>query len=163
MDNLEQALKQEKMKTKRNSFWDAVFKKKSLKKPQRIAVLYLRKNNAGEVMDVDTNKGFFDIAGKTYHVSRDCLYTLGKERIPLAIIEEDGLIPKGNADFYARLNDINALDKMNARYQNLVLQAIRHAELVKYQTQEKGKINPKVAIGLAIGAIIAYALFRNYF
>lgn len=92
LPNLEQKTEKKKV----NSFWDKVFKKKSLRKPQRIAVMYLRKNNMGEVLDVDTNKGFFDIAGKTYHISRDCLYTIGKDRIPLAIIEEDGLRPIGN-------------------------------------------------------------------
>lgn len=150
LPNLEQKTEKKKV----NSFWDKVFKKKSLRKPQRIAVMYLRKNNMGEVLDVDTNKGFFDIAGKTYHISRDCLYTIGKDRIPLAIIEEDGLRPIGNSEFYKKLSEIKNYERICAEYQDLVLKAIRHAELVKYQSLDKAKINPKIAIGLAIAAII---------
>jgi hypothetical protein len=147
---------------KDNTFWDKTWNKRKLEKPQKVAVLYLRRNNSAQGIEVDTQKGFFEIESKTYHVDRDCMYRFGKDKLPLAVIQEDGLVPTGNADFFQRLKDVNAFERKSAEYQDLVLKAIRHAELVREQGRNGPGVNPKVVIAIVIVAIIAFAIFRSY-
>jgi len=151
----------EKSKKKEN-IWNKVFNKRKLSKPEKAAVLYLRRNNNAQGFEVPTKKGFFTIEGNTYHTQRDCQFKLGKEGLPLLIIEEEGLIPRGNHDFYESLKDLKNFEYKNAEYQDLVLKAIRHAELVRAEGKDGPKLNTKVAIGLAIAAIIGYAVLKGY-
>lgn len=149
-------------KKNKKGIWEKMFNSSKLKKPKKVAVLYLRNNNIAEPHIVDTKRGFFVIEGKTYHIERDCLYTMTKERIPLAVIPEDGLIPEGNSEYYKNLKTLKDFEKRVARHQDLALNAIRHAELVKMGERDGPKINAKVAIGIIILAIIAIAILKNY-
>lgn len=153
----------EKRKPDRNSLWSKLWSKGKLSKPQRIAVIYLRKNNQAEPIVAEAKKGFFVIHDRTYHVERDCIYNLGKERVPFAIIEEEGLKAWGNADFLKKMEEAKGIEKVVADFQNLALNAIRHAELVKLAGEEgKGKLNPKYVIGGLILLAIGYAVYKAY-
>lgn len=159
--SLEEEVKEEK-KSKKLGFWDKIWNKGKLKKPEKVAVLYLRKNGGAIGYDVETKKGFFEVEKKTYHIDRDCIYRLGKDRVPLAIIEEEGLKPLPTKEFYDNLHELNAFERKAAEYQDLVLKAIRHAELVKLEGRDGSKINPKVAIGIGIAIVIGFAIFKAY-
>lgn len=148
-------------KKEKPNVWAKIFNKNKLKKPEKVAVLYLRKNNNAQGLEVEAKKGFFSIDGTTYHIQRDCQFKMGKEGLPLLVIEEEDLVPRGNTEFYQKLKELKAFERKAAEYEDLVLKAIRHAELVRAEGGDKMKINPKVAIGLIIAAIIGYAIFRG--
>lgn len=146
-------------KNKKKSIWASMWPRRKLEKPQKVAVLYLRLNGSAEDRIEDTRKGFFEIDGKTYHVQRDCQFRMGKDRIPLAVIEEEGLIPRGNHEFYKKLQQDQAFQKMVAKYQNDCITAIKNAELVRSLEDKAGSgFNIKVAIALGILGIIGYAI-----
>lgn len=160
--SLTQIVKKEEKK-KKGSLWDRFFNRRNLQKPNKVAVLYLKTNNSAQTIELESNKGFFTFEGKTYHEERDCIYNLGKDRIPLLILEEDGLIPKGNADFYKNLAQTKEVERKCARLQDITLNAIRHAEIVRMGGDNQGlKLNTKAIIGLGIAAIIGFAIFRSY-
>lgn len=144
---------------RKKNIWDRVFNKRKIRKPNQVAVLLLKDNNSAQPMVVETRKGFFNIQGKVYHEDNDCIYQIkaGIDRIPLAIIPDWSLIPYGTK----RWHDKPLLQKF-AELQDHTMRGIRHAELVKMGETEKKKINPKVAIGLIIVAIVAFAILRNY-
>lgn len=145
-------------KKKKANLWERIFKKHKLKKPTKVAVLYLRNNGTAEPLHLETKEGFFSINGRTYHERRDCLYRLGKERIPLAVIREWDLIPIGTRKFED--------DDMRYKFSELqdhVLKGIRHAELVKLEGRDKGSPNMKWIIGGGIALLIGFALYKQYF
>ena len=143
---------------KKKGLWDKIFNKNKLKKPNKVAVLYLRVNGKAEPMEVESNNGFFNINGRTYHENRDCVYLLGKEKYPLALIPEGNVLPLGRKSW----EDKDMQEKFSI-LQDHVMKGIRHAERVRMG--EKGrdiKFNAKTAIGIGILAIIGLAVIMSY-
>src|SRR3990167_5750774 len=89
----------EKEKVLGKGFWKKVIDENKLKKPDRVAIMFLRNNGTAETYYLKSKNGMFEIDGKTYHERRDCVYRIGKERVPLAIIPEWSLIPIGTERF----------------------------------------------------------------
>jgi len=149
----------EKEDKKNETFWGGIFRKKNLKRPESMAILYLRKNGVAEPMYLTPKNEMFNIGGKVYHQRKDCKYLITKDKIPLAIIPEEGFIPTGNEEYYKDLD----MQKRCSEHQDFAIKAIRHAELVRmgYDDKKTGKFNPKVAIAIVIIAIIVYALFKG--
>ncbi len=149
-----------KKKEKDKGFFSFLSSKK-LKKPNMVAVIYLRNNGMAEPIEIESSRGFFHIAGKTYHENRDCIYTvIGKDkaRIPLAIIPESNLLPLGTN----RWEDKDMQEKF-AELQDHTLRGIRHAELVKMGDKgDKKPMTSKQIILLAIAALIVGAIVVNY-
>lgn len=141
-------------------FWSKIFKKEKVKKPNRIAVLYRRINGTNEPLYTETNKGMIVIHDKTYHES-DLIRTsllVGKDRLPFYIIDEEGLVPEGSREYYEEIKNI---DKIIQEHQDLAIKAIRHAELVRLEGENK-PVNTKWIIGGVIAGIILLALLKNY-
>lgn len=151
-------------KKEKNSFINRMFNKKKLQKPQIVAVLYVRKNGTAQPFETEAKKGFFSIDDRTYHIDKDCRFNLiiGKERIPFFMQFEDGLTPMPNSEYYENVKTLDEFKDKVAEAQNMAIRAIRHAELVRAEGADKPKINPKVAIGIAIVIIIGLAIFRSY-
>lgn len=149
--------KEKKKGRKKLSFWERMFNAKKLKKPNRVAVLFLRNNGRAEPMHLEVKQGFFNIAGRTYHENSDCIYTMTKERIPLAIIPEWSLLPLGTK----RWEDQTMQEKF-AELQDHTLRGIRHAELVRAGDREGKKLNAKTIIGLVILLIVLFVVLRGY-
>lgn len=163
LENKLESPKIEEKKKPKVKIWEKWFKKKNLEKPQMVAVVYLRKNNTAETLEVDTKKGFFEIDGHVYHTERDCMYSIGKERLPFAVIKEEGLIPEPNKDFYENLKKLNGFERMCETFQHHVIKAIRYAELVKMSGEEnKMKLDPKIVIGGIAGLVVLYLLFKQF-
>jgi len=125
-------------------------------KAKKVAVIYLRNDGNAEAMELATKKGFFNIDGRTYHIRRDCVYTMTKDRIPLAIIPEWSLVPIGTYEFEHQPMQIKF-----AEFQDHTLQAIRHAELVRGGGSGIGKLDKKVVI-IGLICLIAGAILMNY-
>jgi len=156
----EKKIEKRKEKKKEKSWFDFL-KSKKLQKPDKVAVIYLRNNAVAEPMEVTSKRGFFSIAGKVYHESRDCIYSVvdkaTKKRIPLAIIPEWSLIPIGTK----RFEDQSMLEKFS-ELQDHVLRGIRHAELVKMGDKPDKTLTTKQIVLIIIGAIIGIAILMNY-
>jgi hypothetical protein len=145
-----------KEQTKEKSLFGRMFKKDKLKKPKKVAVIYLRNSGIAEPIEIETKKGFFNIDGRTYHERRDCTYTVTKDRIPLAIIREDDLIPMGTKQW-----EDKTLREKFAELQDHTLRGIRHAELVKMGDKDRGNVDLRKIIGFGIlGIIIIAVLFQ---
>jgi len=154
--NNEKPNKSKKTKEK-ESWWSKFFSGKKLKKPNVVAVIYLRNNGNAEMMEVESKNEMFSIHGKTYHERNDCIYTVTKDRIPMAIIPEWSLIPIGTK----RWEDHPMLEKFS-QLEEHVLKGIRHAELVRRDGQESKPISTKQMIFWVIIAIVAGAILINY-
>ncbi len=159
MNELEKEVEEKpQKKDKKKSFWQRAFNHKKIKNdPRQVAVIYLRNNGTAVPMEVTVKKGFFSIEGRTYHEQQDCIYAMGKDRTPLAIIPEWSMIPYGTKTWH----DKTMLEKFS-ECQDHHLRAIRNAELVRSGERDGPKINPKVLIGLLVLAIIGFAIFKNF-
>ncbi len=143
---------------KKLTLFERIFKKNKLKKPNSVAVIFLRNNGVAQPMELETKNGFFNIEGKTYHENTDCIYTIkDKERTPLAIIPEWSLLPLGTKAW-----EDHSMQEKFAELQDHTLRGIRHAELVKMGDKGDVKLNAKSLIGLGILAIIVIAVGVNY-
>lgn len=138
---------------KKNSLWSRAFNLNKLKKPNKVAVIYLRNNGRAQTMELEPKEGFFTINGKTYHEDRDCIHALGKSRIPLAIIREWSLLPIGTKVW----DDKKPLEKFT-QLEEHVLKGIRHAELVRSNERDGPKLNAKAIVGFGILAVIIIAV-----
>lgn len=157
MNNLEDKVE---FKKGKKGFWESLWKKRRLDKPGVVAVIYLKENGNAEKLEVKTNKGFFSIAGRTYHEKRDCTYTmmLNKERYPLAIIPEWNLTPLGTKEW-----EDKAIQEKFAILQDDVMKGIRHAERVRSgESSGETKVNAKLLISGAIAAAIVIAVIMGY-
>jgi hypothetical protein len=141
------------------SFWKKIFKKKQ--KIKSLPIIYLRKNGIAEPMYVKTENGQFKVGDKTYHEREDCRYKLmmGKESMPFAVVPEDGIIPVGTSDYYAKLDE--NIQKVVQEHQEMAIKAIRHAEIVRMGEDGK-KPDMKMIIIVAIIVIVGLALLKNY-
>jgi len=139
------------------SLFEKLFKKSLLKKPDKVAVIYLRNNGIAEPMEVTSKKGFFTINNRTYHEKRDCIYTVTKERIPLAIIKEWDIFPIGTKKW-----DDEPMREKFSELEDHALRGIRYAELVKMGDHDRPKLNYKTMILIALGIIIVLAIAIGY-
>jgi hypothetical protein len=150
--------KEDEKKKLKQKWWERLWSKRKLDKPQTIAILYLRNNGKAEPLEVETRNGFFAVHGKTYNEDRDCVYFMGKERIPLCIVPEWSLVPYGTKQWH----DKDLLTKFS-ELQDHALKGIRHAEIVKMGGLEgKTKWNIKAIIGVGIMVIIGWALLNHF-
>ncbi len=143
----------------KKGLWAKAWNKNKLKKPNAVAVLYLKENKNAEPMVVQTKRGFFSINGKTYHERRDCTYTLmGKERTPVAIIHEWSMTPIGTKEW-----EDKEIQEKCAICQDHIMQGVRHAERVRMGEKMDGMtMTPKTMIVLGILVIIAIAFVAGY-
>ncbi len=149
--------KPKKIKIKKG-FWEKIWNKHKIEKKNHVAIIFLHENGNAEPMEVMSEKGFFQIKGKTYHERRDCIYTLGKERYPLAIIPEWSLTPIGTKGWEEK-----TMQEKLSILQDHAIKGIRHAERVKSGEDQGGiKLNAKAAIGIAIAAVIVIAVIMSY-
>ncbi len=158
-EKLEDINKDKKDKTrKKTGFWDKVWNKKKLEKRNTVAVLYLRENGIAEPMEVESRRGFFNINGKTYHERRDCIYTMSKDRHPLAIIPEWCITPLGTKSWYdKRPQEVISI------LQDHCMNGIRHSERVRSgENMGMTKLNLKNAIVIGIIVIVAIAVLMGY-
>ena len=149
--------KKDKDKDKKG-FWDKVWNKKKLDKRNTVAVLYLRENGIAEPMEVMSSRGFFHIENKTYHEIRDCIYTMSKDRYPLAIIPEWSITPLGNKSWYdKRPQEVISI------LQDHCMNGIRHSERVRSgERMGDTKLNMKNIIVIGIIVIVAIAVLMGY-
>jgi len=148
--------KKEKNKDNRTLF-QKLFKTNKLKKPNKVAVILLLNNGRAEIMELESKYGFFTINKKVYHEDKDCIYTIGKERYPLAIIPEDNLTPIGTKKYYER-----SLQEIGQTLQNHIMKGIRHAEIVRMGEKDGGKLNVKTAIAIGVIILIIVAVVVGY-
>ncbi len=147
-----------KEKKKKLTLWNKIFKKSKLQKPNKIAVIYLRTNGVAEPMEVESRKGFINIHGRTYHEDKDCIYRLGKERYPFAIIPEGNVLPIGRKDW-----EDKTMQEKFSTLQDHVMKGIRHAERVRMgESETTTKVTAKTAIGIAIAVVIVLAFIWGY-
>jgi len=141
----------------KDKWWTKFFSKNKLKKPNVVAVVFLRNNGNAELMELEPKNEMFSIYGKTYHERSDCVFTVTKDRIPMAIIPEWSLIPVGTQ----RWEEQDMTEKFS-QLEEHVLRGIRHAELVRRDGEERKPITSKQVILWVIVAIIAGAVLVNY-
>ena len=146
----------EKKKDDGKKWHKSLFKKEKFKKPNKVAVIFLRKNGTAEPMEKETKQGFFEIGGETYHERADCTYFIGKDRIPLAVIPEGGFIPLGTSKWYEK----DMLSKFHEAQDHL-LRGIRHAELVRTGGMEVSP-NMKKMIGIGLLVLVGLVILFNY-
>ncbi len=146
-----------KKKEKKGKSWNQnLFKKEKFKKPNKVAVMFLRKNGNAEPMEREPKNGMFEIEGQTYHERSDCMYFVGKDRVPLAVIPEGGFIPLGTTKWYER----TMLERFSEAQDHL-LKGIRHAELIR-SGGEGVSPNVKKMIGLGLLALVILVVLFNY-
>jgi len=158
-EKLEDKVGKKSKEPKEKTLFEKLFKKKKLNNPNKVAVIYLRNNRTAEPIEVETKNGMFQINGKAYDERKECIWvTTTKERYPLAVIHEDQIIPEGTQEW----NEKSIQEKF-AEFQDHVIKAIRHAELVREGYKDK-KLNltTKQIIGYIIGAIIVTAIAVSY-
>ncbi len=155
--SLEKSLTKPKKEKKKKSLWDRMFKKHKLKKPNKVAVIYLRRNGSAQPMEVESKGGFFNINNKTYHEDRDCIYRLGKENYPFAIIPEWNVTPIGKIKWEEK-----DMQEKFSTLQDHVIKGIRHAERVRSGESSDSKLNTKSLIVMGIIAIIGLAFLFQY-
>ncbi len=144
-------------KKKALGFWDKAFRKNKLKNSNKVAVVFLRNNGIAETHELESRNGFFSLHGRTYHERRDCIYTMGKERFPLAIIPEWAVVPIGKKEWYDQ-----PLQEKFSTLQDHVMKGIRHAERVKMGETDSKQLNMKQVIIWGILAIVGVAVLMNY-
>ena len=145
-------------KDKEEKTWlNKLFNSKKFQNPNKVAVLYLKNNGRAEPMDVQVQGGFFNINRKTYHERKDCIYTVGKDRLPLAIIPENNMFPIGTKDWADK-----SMQEKFSELQDHHLRAVRHAELVKMGDKGFNKMDNKKIIVWIIMGIIGISILMSY-
>ena len=146
-------------KKKKRGLWDKIFRKNKLKKPNTVAIIYLRENGTAESLERQSDSmGFFHINGKVYHEDRDCVYRLGKEKYPLALIPEWNVTPIGRKSW-----EDKGMQEKFAVLQDHVMKGIRHAERVRMGERGDGmQLSVKGMVGIGIIIIVVIAVVMNY-
>lgn len=149
--------KEDKKKKKKKSIWDKAFNKNKLKKPNRVAVIFLRNNGIAERLEEEVRHGFFNIYGKTYHEDLACIFRF-KDGTPFALIPQWSLLPYGTKQWH----DKPMLEKF-AELQDHTIKGIRHAELVRMGGEkDKKPISGKAIVGGIVLLIVIVAVVANY-
>lgn len=121
-------------------------------KPKQVPVLFLRNNNNAEVMKVTPKDGMLEIDGRKYHPRQGANWNFkeGMQNKQGYIIPEWGMYPFGPEEY------LKELKSEEAGVQYDIVRAIQTAETIRMaEEKQKGKINPKIAVLIAIGAIVA--------
>lgn len=148
---------EDKKKKKLLSLWDKSYPKSKLKKPNTVAIVFLRNNGIAELLVLESKRGFFTIANKTYHERRDCTWITGKDRKPLCIVFENDMLPIGKKEW-----DDKELREKLSELQDHVLRGIRHAELVKMGEKDKANVNMKQIIIWGLAVLVGGIILFNY-
>ena len=124
-----------------------------------VAVLYLTSSGIGQLKYVKPENGMYIVEGRYYHVIGSCNYSLGKKRIPLAVIPEWSFVPLSKKDFEV---------KMGAKYQDaqgLIIKSLENAEIVKINQDlmPKKAPNAKLIIWIIIAAVVGLFIFNRFF
>ncbi len=148
---------------KKKKLWDGSWRKNKLKKPNSVAVLFLRNNGKAIQYEMETRKGFFELQGKTYHEDNDCMYQINLDGAvrPLAVICEWSLVPVGKQGWYSANDGEGRLEFMIrkfAEFQDYAIRGIRNAELVKMGESNKSPMNARTVILLIVAGIIGIAV-----
>jgi len=146
-----------KEKKDKKNWWEKLFNKKTLGKTNKVAILLLRNSGNAEALEIEPKKGFFTIDNKIYHQRRDCVWTITKDRLPLAIIRENNLTPIGTQAW-----EDKTLQEKFAELQDHVLRGIRHAELIRLGEKDIKQIDMKRAIGIGLLVVIVVAVVMSY-
>ncbi len=146
-----------KNKKKDSKWWSKTFNKDKLKKPNKVAVIYLRNNGNADLMELETINGFFSIGTKTYNEDRDCVYTITKDRIPLLIVREWDIIPLGTKKW----DDDPMREKFSELSQH-VLKGIKNAEFVRSGGGFESKLTPKQLILWGLAALVGVIVIMNF-
>ena len=151
--------KEEKTSDIKITWIDKILNRKKLKNADTIAVLYVRINGNAEIIYKEPKFGMFEIDGRTYHVLEDCRLSLRKDKdtIPLCVLFEKSLTPLTRQEYEGQ-----SMQEKLAELQDLVIRAIKSAELVKLEGEKKPGMNPKTMIIIAIIAIIGFAFYKQY-
>jgi len=137
--------------------WDRSYPNSKMKKPNNVAVVFLRNNGIAELLVLESKRGFFTINNKTYHERRDCTWITGKNRMPLCVIFENDMLPIGKKEW-----DDKELREKLAELQDHVLRGIRHAELVKMGEKDRPNINVKQVIIWGLVLLVGGVILFNY-
>ena len=146
-----------KNKKKDSKWWSKTFNKDKLKKPNKVAAIYLRNNGNADLMELETINGFFSIGNKTYNEDRDCVYTITKDRIPLLIVREWDIIPLGTKKW----DDDPMREKFSELSQH-VLKGIKNAEFVRSGGGFESKLTPKQLILWGLAALVGVIVIMNF-
>lgn len=146
----------ENKKKPKKGLWDRMFKKGNLQK-KKVAILFLRNNGRAETYELEAKNGFFNINNQTYHEDRDCIYSMGKERYPLAVIQEWSVVPIGRKVF----EDKNIQEKFHI-FEDHVMKGIRHAERVRSGEKEGMQLTGKTIVVIIIAVVIGIALLSQF-
>lgn len=150
--------KPEPKKKDKENWWNKKFNKNKLKKSTKVAIVFLRTNANVDLLQKETKNGFFSVGTETYHVDKDCIFTLTKDRIPLMVVREWDIIALGTKKW----EDEDMREKFKT-LETHVLKGIRNAELVKTGGErDSGTITIKQAILFGIVGIVLVAVFLNY-
>lgn len=145
---------------KKKDAWSKSLKKRKLDKSNMVAVVFKRNNGNADLLHLPVKNGFFDVGGKVCHERRDCTHIikLGKERYPLAIIQEWDIIPEGTKEW-----DEKEIREKAGICQDHIMKGIRHAERVRSgENMNDFKLNTKTMIVGAIIFIIIVAFLFSY-
>lgn len=149
----------EKKKADKKGLWGRAWKKRKLEKPNMVAVIYLREDGMAEPLEIKTRRGFFNVNNHTYHVDKDCIYTLTKDRVPLAVIREWSVTPIGKKEW-----DDKPIQEIMSKVQDHVMNGIIHSERVRSgEDRGDGKITSKQIILGGIILVILVAVVMGYF
>lgn len=127
-------------------------------KEGEVCVLYLRESGTSEFKYVRPQNGMFIVDGRYYHIKSSCIHTIGKKRIPLAVIPEWSFIPLSKTD-YAEVLGANEQDA-----QMLIIKSLENAEVVKIQRENEPakKQDPKLVIWIIIAGVVALYFLQKY-
>ncbi len=144
--------------SEKKGLWSKLFNRKRSIKPGRLAVLFLRNNGNAETLDVPVKDGMFSLYGNTYHEKTDCIYTMGKDRIPLAVLEEWSMFPIGT-----RIYEDQDIRRKSSQLQEHLMKGIRHAEKVRLEGGAgMGPLNMKQVILWGIIILVVIVVLMNY-
>jgi len=157
-EQVEEKSEKKKDKKGKQTWWNKKFNKNKLKKGTKVAIVYLRNNGNVDLLQKETRNGFFTIESETYHVDKDCVYTLTKDRLPIIFQREWDIIPLGTKKW----EDEDMREKFKS-LETHVLKGIRNAELVRTGGErDKGTITVKQAILWGLVALVGAVVFLNY-
>jgi hypothetical protein len=140
--------KTEKVETK--TTFSKLFKKKE--KIEEEPVIYLRTNGKMEVRYIIPEDGMYKIDNKVFHYRQGTDWELieGRNRKKVKIVPEWGLYPLGSDAYLKELHGEEAVVQYD------MIRAVQNAETVRaLEDKQKTKINPKLAVLIIIGVIIA--------
>lgn len=124
-----------------------------------VLILFLRESGVGEFKYVKPDNGMFIVDGRYYHVRGNCIFNVGKKRIPLAVIPEWSFIPLSRIEYETKLH------ASEQEAQLLIIKSLENAEVVKInqETEPAKKADSKLIIWIIIGAIVGLFFLNRFF